>query len=421
MNSILTEIEFSKILNEGQAMTQTGSELLNKYRAVLMNNESTCAIVNSFINEASRFGYDNGVTAILEQVVDFVNCNKVRWQIATACENINNSTSQYNYLNRNAASQAQKLVEMKEEEAVKYIKAGALKNIMYCESFRTIAKSVFKENPVILSEDHTTTHPVSIVEKNGTELYFEVLGSLYKINESNEIMTADWSEVSNTFKNIASLLESNMVSLTEDTFCVKVGNYEYQLSLVAEAEGEEKKLSIVKLSKDQERSLTLEQLREDNNLVITTTNPRFRNQVAQILECVALLAENLNHVVRMDNTSIVEGKNDKFLIIESGATVFATLLASNHNQVWTINEEAMKAIDFIKSKTGVNLSEELTNAVKQNIANVSEEEKRKMEKELHTQSVDEMKKRIEALTEKFKDDPAKLAVLAKLAQDVQTL
>ena len=419
MNKILTEIEFSQILNEGQAMTQTGSELLNKYRAITMHNESTCNLVNNFIKEASACNYDNGVVAILERVADFVNSNKTRWAIATACENINSCTSQYNYLNRNASKQAEKLVEMKEEEAVKYIKAGALKNIMYCEAFRTIAKSVFKENLVIVEADHTIVHPVSIVEKQGTDLYFEVAGSLYKINEDNTIGTADWNEVSNTFRNVTSLLESNIISLTEDTFAVTVGNYEYQVSTVDE--GEEKKLSIVKLGKDQERELTIEQLREDNRLTLTTTNPRFRNQVAQVLECVALLAENINKVVRLDNVMVVESANDKFLVIESNDQVFATSLASRRNAAWTINEDAMKAVDFIKSKTGVNLSESLREAIKANIANVSEEEKKQMEEQLHNQTVDEMKKRIESLTEKFKDDPAKLAVLSKLAQDVQEL
>ena len=419
MNKILTEIDFSQILTEGQAQTQTGSELLNKYRATLMHNEATCALVNNFIKEAVTMSYDNGISTILEQVSDFINSNKVRWQIATACENINNCTSQYNYLNRNAASQAEKLLEMKEEDAVKYIKAGALKNIMYCESFRTIAKSVFKENPIIVAESHTAVHPVSIVEKQGTDMYFEVLGSLYKINEDHSISAANWNEVSNTFRNVTNLLESNLVVLTENTFAVTVGNYEYQLSLVEE--GEEKKLSIVKLGKDSERELTIEGLREDNRLTLTTTNPRFRNNVAQVLECVAQLAENLDRVVSLDNVMVVESSSEKFLVIESGANVFATLLASRKNPAWTINEEAMKAVDFIKSKTGVDLSESLHEAIKENISNVSEEERAKMEQDLKDNSIDEMKKRIEALTEKFKDDPAKLAVLSKLAEDVQSL
>ena len=167
--------------------------------------------------------------------------------------------------------------------------------------------------------------------------------------------------------------------------------------------------------------MTIESLREDNRMMCMTSNPRFRNQTAQVLECVAQLAENLNKVFLMDYVSIVESANDKFLVIESEANVYATLIASRHNTPWTINEEAMKALDFIKSKTKVDLSEQLHEAVQKNISQVSEEEKAKIETDLKNKSIDEMKKRIEALTERYKDDPAKMALLAKLAKDVQEL
>ena len=125
-------------------------------------------LVNNFIKEASKLTYDNGVVAVLEQVVDFVNSNKTRWQIASACENIQAQQTSYNMLNLNAAKQAEKLIDLNEDEAVKYIKAGAFKNIMFCEAFRSIAKSVFKNQPMMeANADYTTIHPISIVEKNG--------------------------------------------------------------------------------------------------------------------------------------------------------------------------------------------------------------------------------------------------------------
>lgn len=414
MNNILTEIDLQAILTEGQAMTQTGDSLLNRYRAHLMANESSCALVNNFIREAAQLRYDNGINAVLEQLVDFISMNKTRWQIATACENINRSNSQYNYLNLNAAKQAAKLIDLNEDECVRYIKSGALKNVMYCEAFRTIAKSVYKDQPMVIESTHTITHPVSIVEKQGTDLYFEVYGCLYKINENNEISEAQWNEVSNTFKNVTSLLESKIISNVEDTFFIKLDKTEYQISL------NEDKLSIVKLTGEQERELTLEQLREDNALTLVTTNPRFKNQVAQILECVAQLAENMNRVTRMDNVMVVESDRNKFLVIEQEDKVFAKSLFG-HSGNWQINEEAMKAVDFIKSKTKIDLSENLKEAVKKNIASVTEEEKAKIEADLHSKTLNEAKQRIEVLTEKFKNDPAKLALLSKLAQDLQSL
>ena len=63
-NKILAELEFGSIINEVQAQTQTGAELINKYKAFLMANESTFALVNNFIKEAQNCRYDNGVNYI---------------------------------------------------------------------------------------------------------------------------------------------------------------------------------------------------------------------------------------------------------------------------------------------------------------------------------------------------------------------
>lgn len=410
MKKILTELEFSSIISEAQAQTATGSTLLNRYKSHCMSNESTCALVNNFIKEASKLTYDNGVVAVLEEVADFVNSNKTRWQIASACENIQSQQTSYNMLNMNAAKQAEKLVDLNEEEAVKYIKAGAFKNIMFCEAFRSIAKSVFKNQPMMeANAEYTTVHPISIVEKNGEDLYFEVAGGLYKLNEDNQVSAANWNEVSNTFKNVTSILESNLASCCDETLSFKVNNHEYRIN---EAN------KVTKISNNVEKEMTVEQLREDNRLMINATNPRFQNEMARVLECVAQVCENYDRIVSLDNTSIIESKNDKFILVECGGNVFATLLKSTHNPQWTINEGAMKAVDFIKSKTRIDLTEKLNESIKTNIAEVSDEEKQVMEQELEDKEIQDVKDRISALTEKYKDDPAKLAVLASLSESL---
>ena len=410
MKKILTELEFGSIISEAQAQTATGSTLLNRYKSHCMSNESTCALVNNFIKEASKLTYDNGVVAVLEEVADFVNSNKTRWQIASACENIQSQQTSYNMLNMNAAKQAEKLVDLNEEEAVKYIKAGAFKNIMFCEAFRSIAKSVFKNQPMMeANAEYTTVHPISIVENNGDDLYFEVAGNLYKLNEDNQVSAANWNEVSNTFKNVTSILESNLASCCDETLSFKVNNHEYRIN---EAN------KVTKISNNSEKEMTIEQLREDNRLMINATNPRFQNEMARVLECVAQVCENYDRIVSLDNTSIIESKNDKFILVECGGNVFATLLKSTHNPQWTINEGAMKAVDFIKSKTRIDLTEKLNEAIKTNIAKVSDEEKQVMEQELEDKEIQDVKDRIAALTEKYKDDPAKLAVLASLSESL---
>ena len=231
MKRILADLEFANVISEAQAQTSTGAALLDGYKAYCLGNECSCALVNNFIREASKCTYDNGVNNVLNEVADYINANKVSWQIASACESILSKSNSYNMLNMNAAKQAEKLLEMQEDEVVKYIKAGALKNVMFCEAFRTIAKSVFKNQPMMESNaEFNISKPISIVEKNGEDLYFEVLGNLYKINEDSEISAANWNEVSNTFKNIASLLESNNTRCFEDTLSFTIGKYEYQIN-----------------------------------------------------------------------------------------------------------------------------------------------------------------------------------------------
>ena len=412
MNRILVDLDFNTIIGESLAQTATGEGLLNKYKSILMTNETTCSLVNNFIKEAAQHSYDNGVRYVLEQVVDYINDNKVSWQLASACESINSNNTSYNYLNRNAAKQAEKLLEMKEEDVVKYIKAGALKNVMFCEAFRSIAKSVFKNQPMIESNsEYTTIHPISLVESSADDLFFEVSGTIYKIDENKNISIADRNEVSNNFINISNLLESDIVSCVEDTLFVKVGKFEYQIS---EAN------KVTKISSNEEKEMTLEQLREDNRLMVLAANPRFKTQMANTLESIAQLVEAYDNVVSMDNVQIISTPHDKFIVIESGTNLYASLLASNRSPKWTVNENVMTSLDFIKSKTRVDLSECYREQVKQTISQVSESQKEEMEKELKDKEFESVRDRIANLTEKYKNDPAKLAVLSKLAEDLQS-
>ena len=167
-------------------------------------------------------------------------------------------------------------------------------------------------------------------------------------------------------------------------------------------------------------AMDVAKLRENNRLVLMTANPRFRNQLAYLLEGIALIAENYDNIANMDNVSIYTTKNDKFIVIEGANTLYASLIASNRHPAWTINENAVDALTFIKSKTNVNISENYTELVKNHIEAVSEAEQETIKQELHEQTVQSYKERIEMLVEKFKNDPTKLAVLSNLAHELMT-
>lgn len=405
---ILADIDFQRIIGESMAQTQTGAELINRYKSFLLVNEASCSLVNSFVKDAAQHTYDNGVNEALTQVVEYINENKASWALASACENINNNRSSYNYINRNAAKQVEKLLEMDEENVVKYVKNGALKNVMFCEAFRNIAKQIFKESPMVeATADYTKTTPVSFVESVGDGLCFAIEGKIYKIDDDKNITESTANEVSNTFRVISTILESNNTTIDGHSITVKAGNSEYTIS-------EENK--VVREGKE----MTAAQLREHNRLVLMTANPRYRNQLAGVLEGIALIAENYSNIANMDNVSIYQTKNDKFIVIEGADKLYASLIASNRHPQWTINENAVDALSFIKAKTNVNISENYSDMVKSHIEAVSESEQETIMQELHEQKLQSYKERIEILTEKFKNDPTKLAVLSKLAQELMT-
>ena len=416
---ILAEMDFQSILGESMAQTQTGAELLSKYNSYLLVNEASCALINSFVKEAAQHTYDNGVNEALETVAEYINANKASWALATACESINADTRSHNYINRNAAKQVEKLLEMDETNVVKYVKNGALKNVMFCEAFRNIAKQIFKETPMVeAAADYVVKTPVSFVESVGDGLCFAIEGKIYKIDDDKNITESNSNEVSNTFRTISTILESSNTTIDGHSINVIAGNATYTIS-------EENK--VVREGKE----MTTAELREHNRLVLMTANPRFKNQLAGLLEGIALIAENYGRIANMDNVAIYSTKNDKFIVIEGSDRLYASLLASNRHPQWTINENAVDALSFIKAKTNVNISERYSEMVQNHIEEVSAQEQNHIEEvsaqeqenikqELKEAEMQSYRERIEALTEKFKNDPTKLAVLSSIAQELAT-
>jgi hypothetical protein len=413
-NKLLADLEFNSIISESMAQTQTGSEILNKYKSYLMANESTCGLVNKFIAEAQSCRYDNGVNEALEKIADYIQCNKTSWALASVCENLRQGKTSFNYLNQNAVSQVEKLLENDEETVNKYIKAGALKNVMYVTEFRNVVKQVFRDMPMVeATAEYTSTRPVSIVENCGDGYLFEAAGKVIKVSNDKTITEASWNEVSNTFKTISSLLESDLCKFdqTSESLLINYCNAEYQINEAG---------SLVKLTSKEEKSMTLEQFRDHNRLMLMTANPRMRNQMAEVLEAIALTCENFDSIAKMDNTAIYQTKGDRFLVINEGTNMYATLLQSNHTGFWTINTNVVEALEIIKKNTRVSLSEMFTEQVRQVVEQASEQDKENIEKELKESKLQGIKDRISVLTEKFKNDPTKLAILSQIAQDLQT-
>ena len=406
---VLVDLGFNHIVMEATAQTQTGAEVINKFQTYLMANAESCGVVNQFVREAAQHVYDNGVAEALTQVTDYIQSNKTSWALASACESILANDLSRNMLNRNAARQVEKLLEQEEENVVKYIRSGALKNVMFCESFRSIAKQVFAGEQIIEHKaEYKKITPVSLVETVADGHCFVVAGKLYKTDDSQNVVEANWNEVSNTFKIVESLLESNICRIDETSITTSYNGCEF---IISEAG------SVTKKQGAEERQFTCEQLRDHSRLMVMACNPRHRNNLAQVLEAIALTSENYDNIASLNHVGIYETANDRFMVIESNSTLFATLLASRRHPVWTINEDAISALSFIKGKTNVELGDEYKAVVEAAMEHASEEQKAEVARQLKENEEKSIKDRIAALTEKFKGQPAKLAVLASLAAD----
>ena len=97
---LLTNLNFAELISKNDAITEAGKEMLNGYRGYCYANPVSCSLVNGFIAEASKYGFDTGLTNILESVNSFIKENNISWKLASACESINANNSTYNYITR---------------------------------------------------------------------------------------------------------------------------------------------------------------------------------------------------------------------------------------------------------------------------------------------------------------------------------
>ena len=111
---LLKDLDFVAKINECQAVSEAGKELVKNYKAYLFTNPASCGIVNGFVQEAQKYSFDTGLASILESVLGFIKENNISWQLASACESIENNKSTYNYIAKTGVEQVSKLLEMDE-------------------------------------------------------------------------------------------------------------------------------------------------------------------------------------------------------------------------------------------------------------------------------------------------------------------
>lgn len=426
---LLAELDFASLLTEAYKDIQTtsGQSLLGKYQQYLMTNECSYAVVNGFLNEAKNCQFDNAVASLSKSVCEYINENKYSWQLASTCEKIHNSNSRFNYLNENACKQVEDLLEGKsEQDVVSYIKAGALKNVMFVEAFRSITKSIFNSTPLVETNvEYQSITPISYFEQNNGKTFFEVLGKIYSVGE-NGILEENANAVSNEFLQISRLLESNDIKYVNDTFSIQIGS----TILEAKEEGKCTKKNCKdgkcpKCGNDMEhctcegQEMNVAQLREHNEMFVSALGRT--NRMSQhnqfLLEAFAKLVENFNNISILDNARIINTAKDSFVVIEHNGEMYSKSLKNT----WENKADVVEAIKFIKSRTNVDLTEQYQTSIEKVVESKTADEKQKVLESIHNDEMRARRERIEKLTEQYKNDPVKLAMLAKVAEDLNKL
>ena len=416
MYKVLAGLDFSGKLFEAKAQTAIGNELITKYRTYLVANPATCGTVNAFLREARGLSYDTGIQVLVEALAESINANKFGWALASVCESIENGGNGHsNYLQMRAVEQVQPMLEMKEEDIVSYIKSGALKDVMYVEQFRNIAKAIYREQPVVeYSDQYTAVHPVALCEKGETGFYFHAGGHLFRTNESG-IYEATQKDVSREFLVVANMIESGMVQFKDGALVMEAFNRTYKV------EEKDEQVHCTITLEGTTTEYTIDQLRENNNYLVNAAPVNQKAQRAMMLEGFAKVVENYGKIAILNNVSIINNNNDKFIVIENEGNAYAKLLRTNRSQPWEVKGDIAQIVEAVKKYTRIDISKLYEQSMEGAVAAAKEKEGQQVKENLEKEAMDKRKAKIAELTEKYKDDPTRLAMLSQIAADLATI
>lgn len=422
--NLLKDLDFAAKLNSAEAVTESGKEVLKNYRGYMFSNPCTCGIVNGFVKEAQQFSYDKGMMSILESVLSFINENNISWKLASACENISNNNSTYNYIARLGIKKVEKLLEMKENEVISYIKAGVLKDVQYIPEFRFICKEVFKASQVneCQTMSYQITTPISYVEIDecGGQ-YISVFGKTFKINES------EVEQVEEAFENMEMF---NKINAHLSAF-EQVGEglqYEWKPSYVAESwkfNISDDKLTVShKATNESFENATSFREFCDSACRIMTMNEK--KQFMTITNAIAEVFEAIDSICAVDCAKIIKGANGTIgAIIECKDNVnFTNFISYGNASVSNEYDFCIEALNECQRTMGVDVKVAYEERINEDLKKGNPEQYKQIEEELEASKNAQFEiryRKIEQLAEALKNDPAAIAVLNTLTKDLKML
>ena len=415
---LLKNLDFAAKINESEAITEAGKDVLKTYRSYVYSNPVTYNTVNRFMVEAARCSFDTGLTNILESIKEFVTENIVSWKLATACENIQNNNSSYNYINKVGAQQVEKLLDMNESDVISYIKAGSLKGVQYVPEFRQICKEVYKQT---ITEsrgiNYIVTNPISYIINEDNKQYFQVLGKSFKI-EDNKIEEA---VVDNTqFARINALLENFAKNNDNKLVLEYTSIYNDKAQFVLDDENNT--VSYVKGEKINETFDSVSKFNEYISTVSKTMNIQEKLRFNKVAAAVSEVYENLKNIVELDNVKLLKTNNNIVLAISEAKdnvnlTVFNTMSAKMSS---TNYDYVIEALNNVIKITGIDLKHLFEARIDEDCkkANSEEKEIREQLEASKEEQINIRKKKIAMLAEQYKNDPLKILLLGKVAKDL---
>lgn len=418
---LLKDLNFAGKINEHEAVTEAGKELVKNYRGYLFTNPVSCGLVNGFVQEAQKYGFDAGLTGILESVLGFINENKISWKLASACESISNNKSTYNYIAQTGIETVEKLLEMNESDVEAYIKAGCLKSVQYIPEFRNICKEVFKTTIAeTYAPNYTVTNPISYVYESGNDKYYNVLGKTYKTSE-NKVVEAVCDDV--TFKRINMLLEAFKNDEGKLVYEYQNGSDKYTFSIFDEGGKSQISITCGNISESFDNTTSYAEYCDTlSRTMMYNEKLNFMNITSAVKE----VYEASDNVMILDNVKIVESANGSLsAVLEAKDNVNLTVFKSiNYGASSTSYDYVAEALKDLTKVSGIDIKYMYEERISEDVKKQNPDQYKNIQEELAASKAAKMelrKKKIAMLAEANKNNPAIIAVLNKCARDLSVL
>ena len=419
---LLKDLNFAGKINECEAVTEAGKEMIKNYKGYLFTNPTSCGLVNGFVREAQKYSFDTGLTSILESVLSFINENRISWKLASACESIAANKSTYNYIAQTGIETVEKLLEMNEADVETYIKAGALKGVQYIPEFRAICKEVYKTTIAeTYAPNYSVNNPVSYIYENENTRYFNVLGKTYKITEGN-VSEAVCDDVK--FKRVNMLLEAFKIVDGAMVYEWNVGVKSYTVTI-----NEQDEKTTITFSNNKEMNETFESVAAFNEFCDNLSRTMLMNEKLNFMQITSALSEvyeSSDNIMVLDNVKILESANGSTCaIVEAENNVNLTVFKSiNFGTSCQNYDYVAEALTQVTRVSGIDLKSMYEDRINEDVKKSNPSEYKNIQEELKASKEAQMdirKKKIAMLAEAHKNDPAIIAVLNKAARDLALL